>query len=169
MGNRKLGRTSSQRKALLRDLVSDLIINERITTTKARAKEVSKLADKMVTLGKRGDLHARRQAIKVVRNELAAVEETEDAIIVESVVQKLFNEIAPRYETRNGGYTRVLNTEARRGDGAPMAIIEFVEEVTFGEADVAEEDVTEEVVVEAEETEEVEAVEADETVESDEE
>lgn len=168
MANRKLGRTSSQRKALLRDLVSDLIINERITTTKARAKEVSKLADKMVTLGKRGDLHARRQAIKVVRNELAAVEETEDAIIVESVVQKLFNEIAPRYESRNGGYTRVLNTEARRGDGAPMAIIEFVEEVNFGEADVAEEDVTEEVVV-AEETEEVEAVEADETVESDEE
>ena len=153
MANRKLGRTSSQRKALLRDLVSDLIINERITTTKARAKEVSKLADKMVTLGKRGDLHARRQAIKVLRNELAAVEETEDAIIVESVVQKLFNEVAPRYETRNGGYTRVLNTEPRRGDGAPMAILEFVEEVNFGEADVAEtEEVTEEVV----ETEEVE-------------
>ncbi len=164
MANRKLGRTSSQRKALLRDLVSDLIINERIKTTKARAKEVSKLADKMVSLGKRGDLHARRQAVKVLRNELAAVEETEDAIIVESVVQKLFNEVAPRYETRNGGYTRVLNTEPRRGDGAPMAILEFVEEVNFGEADVVEtEEVTEEVV----ETEEVEAVEADETVEAD--
>ena len=146
MANRKLGRTSSQRKALLRDLVSDLIINERIKTTKARAKEVSKLADKIVSLGKRGDLHARRQAIKVLRNELAAVEETEDAIIVESVVQKLFNEIAPRYETRNGGYTRVLNAETRRGDGAPLAILEFVEEVNFGEADVVEtEEVTEEV------------------------
>ena len=153
MAYRKLGRTSSQRKALLRDLVSDLIINERIKTTVTRAKEVRKLADKLVTLGKKGDLHSRRQAASVLRNELATVEETEDAIIVESVVQKLFNEIAPRFETRNGGYTRVLKTEPRRGDGAPMAILEFVEEVNFGEADVAEtEEVTEEVV----ETEEVE-------------
>ena len=173
MANRKLGRTSSQRKALLRDLVSDLIINDRIKTTKARAKEVQKLADKMVTLGKRGDLHARRQAVKVLRNELATVEETEDAIIVESVVQKLFNDVAPRFETRNGGYTRVLNAEARRGDGAPMAILEFVEEVNFDNADVVEEpeeEVTEEeeeeVEVEAEETEEVDA---EETEKSDEE
>lgn len=172
MANRKLGRTSSQRKALLRDLVSDLIINDRIKTTKARAKEVQKLADKMVTLGKRGDLHARRQAVKVLRNELATVEETEDAIIVESVVQKLFNDVAPRFETRNGGYTRVLNAEARRGDGAPMAILEFVEEVNFDNADVVaepEEEVTEEeeeVEVEAEETEEVDT---EETEESDEE
>lgn len=166
MAYRKLGRTSSQRKALLRDLVSDLIINERITTTKARAKEVSKLADQMVTLGKRGDLHSRRQAAKVLRNELAAVEETEDAIIVESVVQKLFNEIAPRYETRNGGYTRVLKTEPRRGDGAPMAILEFVEEVDFDEVDVVEEpeeEVTEDADLETEEAE----VEAEETEEAD--
>ena len=177
MANRKLGRTSSQRKALLRDLVSDLIINDRIKTTKARAKEVQKLADKMVTLGKRGDLHARRQAVKVLRNELATVEETEDAIIVESVVQKLFNDVAPRFETRNGGYTRVLNAEARRGDGAPMAILEFVEEVNFDNADVVaepEEEVTEEeeeeeVEVEAEETEETEEVDTEETEESDEE
>ena len=176
MANRKLGRTSSQRKALLRDLVSDLIINDRIKTTKARAKEVQKLADKMVTLGKRGDLHARRQAVKVLRNELATVEETEDAIIVESVVQKLFNDVAPRFETRNGGYTRVLNAEARRGDGAPMAILEFVEEVNFDNADVVaepEEEVTEEeeeeVEVEAEETEETEEVATEETEESDEE
>lgn len=163
MANRKLGRTSSQRKALLRDLVSDLIINDRIKTTKARAKEVQKLADKMVTLGKRGDLHARRQAVKVLRNELATVEETEDAIIVESVVQKLFNDVAPRYETRNGGYTRVLNAEARRGDGAPMAIVEFVEEVNFDNADVVAEpeEVTEE--VEAVETEEVDAEETEES------
>ncbi len=143
MANRKLGRTSSQRKAMLRDLVSDLIINERIKTTKARAKEVSKLADRLVSLGKRGDLHARRQAAKVLRNELATVEETEEAIIVESVVQKLFNEIAPRFETRNGGFTRVLKTEPRRGDGAPMAILEFVEEVNFDateEPEVAEEE-----------------------------
>lgn len=171
MANRKLGRTSSQRKALLRDLVSDLIINERIKTTKARAKEVSKLADKMVTLGKRGDIHARRQALQVLRNELATVEETEDAIIVESVVQKLFNEIAPRFETRNGGYTRVLKTESRRGDGAPMAILEFVEEVNFDETDVVEEpeEVTEEAVEETEEVETEETVEAETAEESDEE
>jgi len=140
MAKRKLGRTSSQRKALLRDLVSDLIINERIKTTKARAKETSRMADKLVTLGKRGDLHARRQADKVLRNELAAVEETEEAIIVESVVQKLFNEIAPRFETRNGGYTRVLKMGPRRGDGAEMAILEFVES-----ADEEAEEETEEV------------------------
>lgn len=160
MAYRKLGRSSSQRKALLRDLVSDLIINERIKTTKARAKEVSKLADKLVTLGKKGDLHSRRQAIRTLRNELATVEETEEAIIVESVLQKLFNEIAPRFETRNGGYTRVLNTEPRRGDGAPMAILEFVEEVNFDEK------ATEEEPEEAEETVEVtEEVEAEETTE----
>lgn len=153
MANRKLGRTSSQRKAMLRDLVSDLIINERIKTTKARAKEVSKLADRLVSLGKRGDLHARRQAAKVLRNELATVEETEEAIIVESVVQKLFNEIAPRFETRNGGFTRVLKTEPRRGDGAPMAILEFVEEVNFDATEEEPEVAEEEAETETEENE----------------
>ncbi|EXJ23847.1 LSU ribosomal protein L17p [Alkalibacterium sp. AK22] len=127
MGYRKLGRTSSQRKAMLRDLTSDLFINERIVTTVTRAKEVSKLADKMITLGKRGDLHARRQAAAFVRNELATVSETEDEIVVQSVLQKLFDDIAPRFAERNGGYTRVLKTEPRRGDGAPMAVLELVE------------------------------------------
>jgi len=164
MAYRKLGRTSSQRKALLRDLVSDLVINERITTTVTRAKEVSKLADKLVTLGKKGDIHSRRQAASILRNELATVEETEEAIIVESVVQKLFNEIAPRFETRNGGYTRVLKTEPRRGDGAPMAILEFVEEVNFDELET-EEEPEETTEVEAEETETVEEAEATEEVE----
>ncbi|GEL66930.1 50S ribosomal protein L17 [Marinilactibacillus psychrotolerans] len=126
MGYRKLGRTSSQRKALLRDLTSDLIINERITTTETRAKEVSKMTDKMVTLGKRGDLHARRQAASFVRNELATVAETEEEIVVQTVLQKLFDDLAPRFAERNGGYTRVLKTEPRRGDGAPMAVLEFV-------------------------------------------
>src|SRR5699024_604643 len=84
MAYRKLGRTSSQRKALLRDLVSDLIINERITTTVTRAKEVSKLADKLVTLGKKGDLHARRQAASILRNELETEEETEETTEVET-------------------------------------------------------------------------------------
>jgi large subunit ribosomal protein L17 len=155
MAQRKLGRTSSQRKAMLRDLVSDLIINDRIITTKARAKEVQKLADKLVTLGKRGDLHARRQAAKVLRNELATVAETEEEIIVESVLQKLFNEVAPRFETRNGGYTRVLKTEPRRGDGAPMAVLEFVEEVNFDEL-ASEEEADEEVEVTEETAEETE-------------
>lgn len=161
--NRKLGRTSSQRKALLRDLVSDLIINERIVTTVTRAKETQKLADRLVTLGKKGDLASRRKALTIVRNELATVEETEDEIIVETVVQKLFNEIAPRYETRNGGYTRVLKTEPRRGDGAPMAVLEFVEEVNFDEAttDEAPEEVTEETPEVATDVEEVEVEEAE--------
>ncbi|MCC5890981.1 MAG: 50S ribosomal protein L17 [Alkalibacterium sp.] len=127
MGYRKLGRVTSQRKAMLRDLTSDLIINERIITTVTRAKETSKLADKMVTLGKRGDLHARRQAAAFVRNELATVSETEDEIVVQTVLQKLFDDLAPRFADRKGGYTRVLKTEPRRGDGAPMAVLEFVE------------------------------------------
>ena len=164
MSYRKLGRTSSQRKAMLRDLTTDLIINERIVTTEARAKEIRSTTEKMITLGKRGDLHARRQAASILRNELATVEETEEAIIVESVVQKLFNEIAPRFETRNGGYTRVLKTEPRRGDGAPMAILEFVEEVNFDELETEEE--PEEI---AEETETVEETESTEEVDETEE
>ncbi len=139
MGYRKLGRTSSQRKAMLRDLVSDLIINDRIKTTKTRAKETQRLAEKMVTLGKRGDLHARRQAAAFLRNELAEVGETEDEIIVQSTLQKLFDDIAVRFENRNGGYTRVLNTEPRRGDGAPMAILEFVENGEVAEQEAEEE------------------------------
>ena len=134
MGYRKLGRTSSQRKALLRDLTSDLIINERIVTTEARAKEVRSVAEKMLTLGKRGDLHARRQAAAFVRNELAIVQETEDEVVVQTVLQKLFDDLAPRFAERNGGYTRILKMEPRRGDGAPMAILEFVEQAAVEEA-----------------------------------
>lgn len=128
MSYRKLGRTSSQRKAMLRDLTTDLIINERIVTTEARAKEVRSTAEKMITLGKRGDLHARRQAASFVRNEIANVElneETEE-INVDSALQKLFGELASRYEDRQGGYTRIMKMEPRRGDAAPMVILEFV-------------------------------------------
>ncbi|MEK6452547.1 50S ribosomal protein L17 [Caldifermentibacillus hisashii] len=121
MGYRKLGRTSDQRKALLRDLATDLIINERIQTTETRAKELRSVIEKLVTLGKRGDLHARRQAAAFVRKEVADVESNKDAL------QKLFSDIAPRYEDRQGGYTRILKVGPRRGDSAPMAIIEFVD------------------------------------------
>ncbi|MGM0300726.1 50S ribosomal protein L17 [Enterococcus sp. AZ048] len=126
MSYRKLGRTSSQRKAMLRDLTTDLIINERIVTTEARAKEVRSTAEKMITLGKRGDLHARRQAASFVRNEVADVREENEAVVVEPALQKLFNDIAPRYAERQGGYTRILKTEPRRGDNAPMVVLELV-------------------------------------------
>ena len=128
MAYRKLGRTSSQRKAMLRDLTTDLIINESIVTTEARAKEIRKTVEKMITLGKRGDLHARRQAAAFVRNEISSEnydEETEKYTST-TALQKLFSDLAPRYAERNGGYTRILKTEPRRGDAAPMAIIELV-------------------------------------------
>ncbi len=115
---RKLGRTTDQRKALLRGLATDLIIHERLETTEAKAKELRSVVDKMITLGKRGDIHARRQAAAFLYN--AEANENEVA------VQKLFNDIAGRYEERQGGYTRVLKLGPRRGDGAEMAVIELV-------------------------------------------
>jgi len=118
MAYSRLRRNSDQRKALLRDLVTDIIINERIVTTEAKAKELKKLADKMVTLAKDGSLSARRQAAETVRFE--EVKEGQNAL------QKLFSELGPRYAERNGGYTRIIKTVPRRGDAAPMAIIEFV-------------------------------------------
>lgn len=126
MAYRKLGRTSSQRKAVLRDLTTDLIINEAIVTTEARAKEIRSTTEKMITLGKRGDLAARRLAAAYVRNEVADVREEDDKIVVQSALQKLFSDIAPRYAERQGGYTRILKTEPRRGDAAQMVIIELV-------------------------------------------
>ncbi len=126
MAYRKLGRKSAQRKAMLRDLTTDLIINERIVTTEARAKEIRSTTEKMITLGKRGDLAARRLAAQFVRNEVADVREEDDKIVVETALQKLFNDIAPRYAERQGGYTRILKTEPRRGDAAQMVIIELV-------------------------------------------
>lgn len=126
MSYRKLGRASSQRKAMLRSMTTDLIINERIETTETRAKEIRRSTEKMITLGKRGDLHARRQAAAFVRNEIADIRENDDEVIVQSALQKLFSDVAPRYADRNGGYTRILKTRQRRGDGAPMVIIELV-------------------------------------------
>jgi large subunit ribosomal protein L17 len=123
-----MGRNSSQRKALIRDLITDLIINNRIETTLCKAKELQRLADKMVTLGKKGDLAAIRQAAKLIRFELAVeVDENGEVVKKQYAIQKLFKEIAPKFADRNGGYTRVLKTGPRRGDATPMAIIEFVE------------------------------------------
>jgi large subunit ribosomal protein L17 len=118
-GYSKLNRRSDQRKAMLRDLVTQLIVHEKITTTETKAKELQRLVERMVTLGKKGTLAARRQAAKTVR----FIDASED----QNALQKLFSDIAPRFADRNGGYTRVLKLGPRRGDSTPMAIIEFVE------------------------------------------
>ena len=127
MSYRKLGRTSSQRKALLRDLTTDLIVNGSIKTTEARAKEVRKTADKMITLAKRGDLASRRQAAAFLRNVVADVKEDGDNVRVQSALQYPFEELAPKFADRKGGYTRILKTMPRRGDGAQMVVLEFVD------------------------------------------
>ena len=111
MAYRKLGRDSSARKALFRSLLTSFFAHERIETTEAKAKEVSGLPEKMITLAKKGDLHARRQVLVWVDEE---------------VTKKLFDTIAPKYAERQGGYTRVLKLGPRRGDAAPMAILELV-------------------------------------------
>ena len=112
MSYRKLGRDSSARKALLRGIVTSLFRYERIETTEAKAKELRKIAEKMLTLAKRGDLHARRQALAYMMDE--------------DVVKKLFDEVAPKYKDRQGGYTRIIKAGVRQGDAAPMVIIELV-------------------------------------------
>ena len=112
--------TTSKNKSMLRNLVTELIIHGRVEVTLSTAKELSPLADEMVTLAKRGDLHARRQAATVVRDIYTNKEQTQTAL------QKLFDEIAPKYTVRKGGYARILKTGNRRGDNAPMAIVELV-------------------------------------------
>ncbi len=119
MENRKLGRTADHRKALLRNLATDLIRYERIETTEMKAKELRSVVDELITLAKRGDLHARRQAAAFICNV--------DVNEKETVLQKLFNVVGPKYASRNGGYTRVIKTYNRRGDNAPMAIIALVD------------------------------------------
>ena len=111
-GYRKLGRSSAHRKAMLRNLVTDLFREGRITTTDTRAKEARRQAEKMITLAKRGDLHARRQVLAYVYDE--------------AVVAKLFDEIAPKYADRQGGYTRILKLGPRQGDNAELASLELV-------------------------------------------
>ena len=111
-GTRKLGKTTAQRKAMLRQLVTDLLENGKIETTFYRAKEVQPVVEKMITLGKKGNLAAYRKALSFITKE--------------DVAQKLFKEIAPEYAERNGGYTRIIRTGVRRGDAAETAIIELV-------------------------------------------
>ena len=113
MSGRKLNRTSSHRKAMFANMAAALIKHEQITTTLAKAKELRRIVDRLITLGKRGDLHARRQALAVLR----------DAALVD----KLFTTLAERYAERPGGYTRVLKAGFRYGDSAPVGIIELVE------------------------------------------
>ncbi len=109
---RRFGRPLGHRKALFRNLVTDLLTHGKIETTEVKAKEIRILAERLITLGKQGDLHARREVAKVITDK--------------AVVKKLFDEIATRYTERNGGYTRVVKLGPRRGDAAPMAIIELI-------------------------------------------
>ncbi len=111
---RRLGRTTSHREAMFRNMVTSLLNHEKITTTDAKAKEIRSVAEKMITLGKRGDLHAMRLAAAYIREK--------------SVVTKLFSTIAPRYKDRSGGYTRIIKLGIRQGDTAPVSLIELVEE-----------------------------------------
>lgn len=109
---RKLGRTSAHREAMMRNMVTSLFEHERIVTTTEKAKELRPIAEKMITLAKRGDLHARRQALSYIRSD--------------DVVAKLFGEIQEQFADRKGGYTRIIKTGTRRGDAASMSIIELV-------------------------------------------
>ncbi len=112
MTNRKLGRESAHRNLMLRNMTTDLLRHGRIETTLAKAKEARRITEKMITLGKRDDLHAKRQALSFLTDE--------------TVVKQLFDEIGPKYAERNGGYTRILKKGPRRGDNSEMAIIELV-------------------------------------------
>jgi len=109
---RKLGRTTSHRLAMLRNMVTSLLDHERIRTTDAKAKEVRRVAERMITLGKRGDLHARRRALRVIRRR--------------EVAAKVFDELADRYRDRPGGYTRVIKLGHRAGDAAPLSLVELL-------------------------------------------
>jgi large subunit ribosomal protein L17 len=116
----KAGWTTAKNNSMLRNVVTELIVNEKVEVTLATAKQLSPLADRMVTFAKKGDLNSRRQAAKVVRDVYADKEETKTAL------QKLFTEIAERNKDRNGGYTRIIKTGNRRGDDAEMAIVELL-------------------------------------------
>ena len=120
MWNRKFGRNADHRKAMLRNLSTSVIMYGKVETTYAKAMDMRSVVDELITLGKKGDLSARRQAAAFIRN-VVADEKTQ-----QTVLQKLFSDVAPKYADRNGGYTRVVKTGVRKGDAAPMAYIELV-------------------------------------------
>ena len=120
MWHRKFGRNADHRKAMLRNLATSVIMYGKVETTYAKAMDMRSVVDELITLGKRGDLSARRQAAAFIRN-VVADEKTQ-----QTVLQKLFSDVAPKYADRNGGYTRVVKTGVRKGDAAPMAYIELV-------------------------------------------
>ena len=120
MWNRKFGRTADHRKAMLRNLATSVIMYGKVETTYAKAMDMRSVVDELITLGKKGDLSARRQAASYIRDVYA------DEKSRQTVLKKLFDEIAPKYADRKGGYTRVTKTGVRRGDAAPMAIIELI-------------------------------------------
>ena len=120
MWNRKFGRNADHRKAMLRNLATSVIMYGKVETTYAKAMDMRSVVDELITLGKRGDLSARRQAAAFIRN-VVADEKTQ-----QTVLQKLFSDVAPKYADRDGGYTRVVKTGVRKGDAAPMAYIELV-------------------------------------------
>jgi len=120
IAGRKLGRTTSHRVSMLRNLVTSLLEHEKVKTTDAKAKELRPLAEKLIGLGKRGDLHARRQALSVVRKA--------------EVVKKLFETLSPRYQSRTGGYLRIVKIGYRPGDGAPVSVVELIGEGKEGAA-----------------------------------
>ena len=128
MAYRKLGRTSAHRKSMLRNLTTDVIVNGKIVTTETRAKEVRRFVERMITLGKKGDLASRRRAAAFLMNVIADVKELEDdKVVAQTALQKLFDDVAPRYKERNGGYTRILKMQQRRGDAAKMVVLELVD------------------------------------------
>ena len=120
MENRRFGRSADHRVAMLRNLATSIIVHGEVETTEAKAKELKSVVDELITLGKRGDLHARRQAAAFVRNVVV------DKKSGKTALQKLFDEIAPSYRDRQGGYTQTIKTRVRRGDAAPMAIVKLV-------------------------------------------
>ena len=134
---RRFGRSSSHRQAMLANLAVSLIEHEQIVTTLPKAKDLRPIVEKLVTLGKRGDLHARRQVIAQIGNE--------------GVVRRLFDTVAPRYATRNGGYLRIMKAGFRKGDNAAMAVIEFVDR------DISAKGAADRIRVEAEEADEAAA------------
>jgi large subunit ribosomal protein L17 len=127
---RKFGRTRAHRRAMFRNLLTSLVLDEKITTTDAKAKELKRLADKLITLAKRGDLHARRRALTMLFSQTVEIQTANGKKVKRTsrdALAKLFDNLGPRFEARQGGYTRVLKAGVRQGDGALLSIIEWTD------------------------------------------